>query len=243
MRQIQTVCRPQHRSATPAATPTPGMLAAERRRGPVRVALLDRHPVTVEGLAQLLSAQQGVSVVGRFYRVNDALASLSRCEAHVLVVDPQVAGPDAIALLRLLQREYPNLAVLVLSDNTDYVSAALDAGAKGFLLKTAVLGEILSGILKAADGQTPVSRSLLPMLASEVRGGGRTRQRLSSRELQILEQVATGNTNAEIARNLFISEATVKTHLHRVFNKLSVPDRASAVATAISLGLLRGALR
>jgi len=114
---------------------------------------------------------------------------------------------------------------------------AIKAGARGFLVKNAPVEAIVTAVRQVAAGSTPVSAPLLPLLLSEVYDP-RGRRALSSREVEVLQLVAEGRTNAEIAKAFFLSEATVKTHLRRIFGKLQVTGRASAVATAIATGAI-----
>ncbi|MGH8921153.1 MAG: LuxR C-terminal-related transcriptional regulator, partial [Actinomycetes bacterium] len=152
----------------------------------------------------------------------------------VVLIDLDLGADDGVELIATLVERYGKSAVLVVSDQITRLVTAVKSGAKGFLIKTSSVEEIVSAVHQVAAGSTPVSAPLLPLLLSEVHDP--RHRNLSAREREVLQLVAQGRTNAVIAKALFLSEATVKTHLRRIFGKLQVTDRASAVATAIAAG-------
>lgn len=202
--------------------------------GTLRVMVVDRCPVAAEGFRSVLSGHPAVSVVGVVHSAAGAVREATVAAPDVVVLDPDLGTDDGIDLVHLITKRSPCSAVLVVTLETASLVAAIKAGVRGFLVKTAPVEEIISAVRQVAAGATPVSAPLLPLLLAEVhQSRGRA---LSAREAEVLQLVAEGRTNGEIAKTLFLSEATVKTHLRRIFGKLEVTDRAAAVATAIAEG-------
>jgi DNA-binding NarL/FixJ family response regulator len=156
----------------------------------------------------------------------------------VILMDLRMPGMDGVAAITELARRGIAARVLVLTtyDTDSHVLSAIEAGATGYLLKDAPRDELLRAVRAAAHGQAVLSPSVASRLMNRVRAPGA--DPLSQRELEILELVAAGKTNREAAATLFISEATVKTHLLHIYAKLGVGDRAAAVAEAFNRGLL-----
>lgn len=199
----------------------------------VRVVVVDRCPIAAEGFRSVLTGRDGISVVGIVHSAAGALREAALTSPDVVLLDLDLGADDGVKLIATLVERHDNSAVLVVSYQTARLVTAVKAGARGFLVKNSPAEEIAIAVHQVAAGFTPVSASLLPLLLSEVCDPGGCCG-LSARELEVLQLVADGLTNAEIARALFLSEATVKTHLRRIFGKLQVTDRASAVATAIA---------
>ena len=205
--------------------------------------LVDDHPVVRSGLAAVLESEDGLAVVGEAGDGVEALAVLARLgpepgsRPDVVLMDLRMPRLDGTATTARIRAEHPGTAVLVLTtyDTDADIVRAIEAGAIGYLLKDAPRAELVAGVRAAARGQTV----LAPALAGRLSRGNRPDNTPSARELQVLGGVARGLTNAEIGRELFIGEATVKTHLLRVFAKLDVADRTRAVTTAMERGLLQ----
>lgn len=221
---------------------------------PVRVLLVDDEEMVRSGLAMLLDTEPGIDVVGEAADGEAAVESAARLRPDVVVMDVRMPGMDGVAATRVLTSDefldrVPNvLTVLVLTTFSDdsAVHAALRAGASGFILKSSaprVLGEAVRSLAHGGGWLDPnVTRTLLAEFAHRtdpsVPAPERLRQ-LTRREREVLVAVAHGLTNAEIARHLFLSEATVKTHVHRIFLKLGISDRAQAVTAAFQSGLVK----
>ena len=159
-------------------------------------------------------------------------------EPDVILMDLRMPGMDGLSAIIELARRGVAARVLVLTtyDTDSHVLPAIDAGATGYLLKDAPRDELLRAVRAAAHGQAVLSPSVATRLMSRFRAPGPGP--LSQRELEVLELVAAGNTNREAAARLFLSEATVKTHLMNIYAKLGVSDRAAAVGEAFNRGLL-----
>ncbi|SHK24820.1 two component transcriptional regulator, LuxR family [Pseudonocardia thermophila] len=210
----------------------------------IRVLIVDDHPVVRDGLRAVIDAEPDMTVVGEAGHGAEALARLPGAAADVVLMDlrmPTMGGVDAI---RELRRTHPGVRVLVLTtfDTDSDVLPAIEAGATGYLLKDTPREELLRAIRAAHRGEAVLSPAVAGRLMGRVRDRSAEQQppqqALSARELEVLRLVAAGATNREAARQLFISEATVKTHLLHIYAKLQVRDRASAVAAGYQRGLL-----
>lgn len=201
----------------------------------LRVVVVDRCPIVAEGFRSVLTRHEGLAVVGIAHNAAGALREVILTSPDVVLLDLDLGTDDGVELIAVLVKHCIHSAVLVVSDQIARLVTAVRAGARGFLIKNSPVEEIVIAVHQVAAGSTPVSAPLLPLLLSEV-CDPRGRRALSVRELEVLQLVAEGRTNAKIAKAFFLSEATVKTHLRRIFGKLQVTDRASAVANAIAAG-------
>ncbi|MEU7140952.1 response regulator transcription factor [Nocardia sp. NPDC046473] len=204
----------------------------------ITIMLVDDHPVVREGLRGMLESEPDFSVVGEAGSGDEAVA-LDRVEQpDVILMDLRMPGLDGVGATRKILRQTPGRRVVVLTTyETDAdILRAVEAGASGYLLKDVSRTELVGAIRAAARGETVLAPSVAGKLVNRVRNP--ELPQLSARETEVLRLVAKGGTNADIGRALHISEATVKTHLLRVFGKLSVSDRTAAVTTAMERGLL-----
>lgn len=205
----------------------------------IRVLVADDHPVVRSGLAGLLAVEPDVEVVGE---AGDGAAAVSMARAlmpDLVLMDLRMPGVDGAAATAQIIDELPGVHVLVLTTyetDTD-ILRAVEAGATGYLLKDTPRDQLVAGVRAAARGESALSPSVARRLVQQLRGDA---ERLTPRELEVLSGVARGLSNAAIGRELFITEATVKTHLLRVFGKLGVDDRTHAVTVAIQRGILPG---
>ncbi|WP_460061901.1 response regulator [Streptomyces sp. YKOK-I1] len=206
---------------------------------PVRLLLCDDHAVVRAGLRALLSSAEGIEVVGEAGGGEEALALAARLKPDVVLMDLQLGpGTDGVTAIRRLTAEGssgPRVLVLTMFDTDADITRAIEAGATGYLLKAERPEELFTAIHRAAAGRTALSPPVADRLLARMRSPAPA---LSEREHEILGQLARGLGNREIARALFISEATVKTHLGRIYGKLGVETRAGAVAVAKERRLL-----
>jgi DNA-binding NarL/FixJ family response regulator len=204
----------------------------------IRVMIVDDHPVVRAGLRGMLAGAGGIEIVAEAASGPEAVAVAGRAGPDVILMDLRMPGGGGVAAIAALARERPAVRVLVLTtyDNDRDIVRAVEAGAAGYLLKDTPRADLLAAISAAARGETV----LAPAVAGRLLRQLRTPQpsQLSGRETEILALAARGLTNTEIGARLFISEATVKTHLVRACAKLGVSGRTAAVAKAIQTGAL-----
>ncbi len=207
----------------------------------LRLVVVDDHPVVRDGLRGMLGTQPDFAVVGEAAGGTEALTVVAALRPDVVLTDLRMPAPSGGALIRLLLERVPQTRILVLTthDTDADVLPAVEAGAIGYLLKDAPREELFRAVRAAARGETVLSPSVAAVLLARVRSRtSLTVSTLSAREREVLALIAEGRTNREAAAALFISEATVKTHLLHIYAKLEVPDRASAVSAAHRRGLL-----
>jgi DNA-binding NarL/FixJ family response regulator len=191
------------------------------------------------GLRGMLLAEDAITVVGEAGSGAEAVATAAAVAPDVVLMDLRMPGVDGVtATERILAADSTVKVVVLTTYETDAdILRAVEAGAAGYLLKDAAPAELSRAVLAAARGETVLAPSVAARLMSTVRRPGPPAT-LSAREVQVLRLVGRGFTNADIGRELFISEATVKTHLLRMFAKLGVSDRTAAVTTALARGIL-----
>ncbi|GAA1014905.1 DNA-binding response regulator [Acrocarpospora pleiomorpha] len=204
----------------------------------IRVMIVDDHPVVREGLRGMLDADPGITVAGEAGSGDEAVVRARELQPDVTLMDLRMPGGDGVSAITRMLADRPGARVIVLTtyESDQDIVRAVEAGAAGYLLKDTSRADLLSAISAAARGETVLSPSVATKLVTRLRAP--VADSLSPRETEVLSLVARGLTNAEIGRELFISETTVKTHLLRVFGKLGVSDRTAAVTTALGRGLL-----
>ncbi|MGY1723189.1 response regulator [Blastococcus sp. SYSU DS0533] len=204
----------------------------------IRVVVVDDHPVVRGGLVGWLDAQDDLAVVGEAGDGLEALAVVAGTAPDVVLMDLRMPRMDGATATERLATSHPGVRVLVLTtyDTDADIVRAVEAGATGYLLKDVPLPQLADAVRAAARGETVLAPPVAARLVSRLRAPAA--EAPTARELEVLRGVARGLTNAEIGRELFIGEATVKTHLLRVFAKLGVDDRTRAVLVAVERGLL-----
>jgi DNA-binding NarL/FixJ family response regulator len=219
----------------------------------VRVFIADDQPLMRQGFRMILSSQPGIEVVGEAADGLSALEGISRTHPDVVLMDIRMPGLDGIEATRQIQGA--RVLILTTFGHDEYVVEALLAGASGFLLKDATPEELAHAVRVVADGEsllapavtTTLLARVVPTLGQVPGGGPRAGDgasqemlsQLTDRELEVLTLVAKGRSNAEIARDLYISEATVKTHVSHLLSKLGLRDRVQAVVLAFEIGLVK----
>jgi DNA-binding NarL/FixJ family response regulator len=205
------------------------------------VLVVDDHPVVRSGLIGMLAVTDDIEVVGEAGDGEEALALVESTRPDVVLMDLRMPRRDGVSATGAIVSGYPSTKVLVLTtyDTDTDILHAVEAGATGYLLKDTPHAELLDGIRAASRGETVLAPPVAARLMSRLRTpAAPAAVQPSPRELEVLAAVARGLSNAEIGRELFIGEATVKTHLQRLFTKLDVDDRTHAVTVAIERGLL-----
>ncbi|MFI5801471.1 response regulator [Streptomyces sp. NPDC051561] len=202
------------------------------------VLIADDHPVVRAGLRGMLDTEDDLRVVGEAADADDAVAMALELKPMVVLMDLRMPGGGGVAATARLAGLRPQCRVLVLTTygSDDLILSAVEAGATGYLLKHAGLADLLAAIRSAARGETVLTPSVAARLTRRARNPRKSA--LSAREAEVLRLVARGLTNAAIGAELFIGEATVKTHMLRIFGKLEVDDRTAAVMTAVSRGMI-----
>ncbi|MFJ8887070.1 response regulator [Streptomyces sp. NPDC102402] len=217
------------------------MTDAPRTARVITLLLVDDHPVVRDGLRGMFASASGFEVLGEAADGVAAVELTSRLDPDVVLMDLRMPGGGGVAAIAELTRLGVRSRVLVLTtyDTDSDTLPAIEAGATGYLLKDAPREELFTAVRAAADGRAVLSPAVASRLISRVRApAAPAREPLSGREREVLRLVARGTSNREIAAELFISEATVKTHLTHVFAKLGAKDRAAAVAAGYERGIL-----
>lgn len=207
----------------------------------IRLVIADDHPIVRAGLTALFSLEPDLEVVAEAGTPDEAVACAERENPDVVLMDlqfgsqSQATGVDATRRIRALEAP-PYVLVLTNYDSDADILGAVEAGASGYLLKDAPPHELAAAVRAAAAGES----ALAPVIASRLLDRMRApRVSLSSREIEVLELVAAGRSNSEVAEQLFVSETTVKSHLAHIFSKLDVSSRTAAVSAARQKGILR----
>jgi DNA-binding NarL/FixJ family response regulator len=206
--------------------------------GTIRVLLADDHPVVREGLRGMLVTEPGIDVIGEAASGDEAVAMTRALRPDVILMDLRMPRGDGVSAITRIRADLPETRIMVLTtyDTDADILRAVEAGATGYLLKDTPRAELALAVRAAARGETVLAPSVAGRLMTRVREP--RPEPLSAAQAQVLTLVARGLTNAEIGRRMFISEATVKTHLLRACAKLGVSGRTAAVTKAIQIGAL-----
>jgi DNA-binding NarL/FixJ family response regulator len=205
---------------------------------PIGVLIVDDHPVVRDGLRGMFAGDPDFQVLGEASNGREAVERAEILQPDVVLMDLRMPGGDGVSAIKAIADRGLRARILVLTtyDTDADVLPAIEAGATGYLLKDTPRDELFRAVHAAARGTAVLSPAVATRLLGEVRRP--VKEVVSARELEVLQLIARGATNREAAEQLFISEATVKTHLLHVYAKLGVNDRAAAVAEAFERGLL-----
>ena len=220
---------------------------------PARLVVVDDHDFVREGIKFMLSDERDLEIVGEAANGSEALKLCRRVHPKLVLMDVRMPQMDGLAATREIKRQFPDISVLVLTvhENQDYLLEAIRAGAAGYVLKDAPQRELVTAIRKVLEGETTLNRTLATQLLRQLADENQEPkevlsraihaellQPLTPRELEVLELVALGQTNRDIAENFFISVGTVKNHVEHIIAKLEASDRTQAVVQALRLGLI-----
>ncbi len=218
---------------------------------PITVLIADDHPLLREGLVRILAMEEGIEVVGEAGSGPEAVAMVAEYEPDVVLMDISMPG-GGLAATREISHRFPDVGVIILTihDDEQYLYELVRAGAKGYLVKDSEPQRVVEAIRHVHRGDSYMSPELMKKLLEEFRrlpeGGTVVRERprtgveaLTARELEILQLIVEGRTNAQIARTLYISEKTVKNHITNILRKLDLEDRTQAAVFALRHGLAR----
>ncbi|HEV7896720.1 MAG TPA: response regulator transcription factor [Planosporangium sp.] len=211
---------------------------SERISSPIGLLIVDDHPVVRDGLRGMFAGDPRFTVLGEAGTGVEALAVARAVRPDVVLMDLRMPEMDGVTAIRALREHGVSARILVLTtyDTDSDVLPAIEAGATGYLLKDTPRDELYRAVSAAHRGEAVLSPSVATRLMGQFRAPAK--ESLSQRELEVLSLIARGSTNREAAAQLFISEATVKTHLLHIYAKLGVKDRAAAVAAGFERGLL-----
>ena len=205
----------------------------------IRILLVDDHPVVRRGLRAMFEDQDGIAVMAEASDGRAALDALTHTEVDLVLMDLQMgAGMDGVEATRRIgeQPQAPPVLVLTTYDSDADILAAVEAGATGYMLKDAPPEQLCQAVRSAARGETTLAPQVAARLMQRMQSPVPA---LTAREVEILGLLVQGLTNREIARALFVSEATVKTHLVHIYDKLGVDNRTAAIAAAVEQGIIR----
>jgi DNA-binding NarL/FixJ family response regulator len=211
--------------------------------GPIRILIVDDHPVVREGLAGMIGTQPDLEVVGEAGNGVEAIRQAEALKPDLILMDLQMPTMDGAVAIRQILQDNPSARVLVLTafDTDERILHAVEAGAQGYLLKGAPRDDLFRAIRVVAEGGSLLQPSVAAKLLTRV--GQMLKQddteQLTEREREVLDLLARGFRNKEIAEKLIISERTVKFHVGIIFQKLGVSNRAEAVSRAIQSGLVK----
>jgi DNA-binding NarL/FixJ family response regulator len=202
---------------------------------PIRVLLADDHPMMREGIAALIGRRPDMIVVAEANNGREAVDLYREHRPDVVLMDLQMPVMNGVEAIQTIRTEFSTARIIVLTtyDGDEDIYRSLYSGAAGYLLKDASRDELMDAIRAVYSGKQLISPEIASKLAHRIR-----RTELTSREMEVLNQIAAGNSNQEIGTLLSISEGTVKAHVNNILTKLCVSDRTQAVITAIQRGMV-----
>ncbi|CAN5566914.1 response regulator transcription factor [soil metagenome] len=204
----------------------------------IRLLISDDHPVVRAGIGGMLTGEEDFEVVGEATNGSEAVALANRFKPDVILMDLRMPEMDGVEAIALIKEQHPDMNILVLTtyESDADILRALERGATGYMLKDAPREDLFEAIRATAEGKSPLSPDVAARLVQRIREP--VDELLSTREIEILELVAGGASNKDIAKQLWISDTTVKSHVLHIFNKLEVTDRTAAVTVALRRGII-----
>jgi DNA-binding NarL/FixJ family response regulator len=206
---------------------------------PIRILLVDDHPVVRAGIEGILNSQPDIEVVGEASDGVEAICLNQTLQPDVILMDLQMPKMDGVTAIKAIheQANPPHILVLTTYDTDADIVQAIQAGATGYLLKDTPREDFFAAVRQVAQGASVLTPVVASRLMARMRAPAE--EQLSDREIEVLTLVSQGHSNKDIAKQLHISTATVKTHLIHIYGKLGVSDRTAAVTTALEKGILR----
>jgi two-component system, NarL family, response regulator LiaR len=216
---------------------------AEEGAVSIRVVIADDHSLVRQGLRRYLEMADGIEVVGEASTGGEAVELVDRERPDIALMDIRMPEMDGLEAARTISARYPETGIVMLTayDDRHFVVEAVRAGARGYVLKARDAEHLTQTVRLVADGNMVIDPQLVVVLADELnvaKHRERTAESLTEREVEILQLLAFGHTNRDIAEKLFISPDTVKTHLEHIYQKLGATDRTAAVAVALRRRLI-----
>lgn len=204
----------------------------------IRLLIADDHPVVRNGLRSMLAMHPNFEVVGEATTGLEAVELTAKLRPEVVLMDLNMPEMDGVAAIGKIKEQQPDTNILVLTSygSDADITKALEAGAIGYLLKDAPRQELFEAVLHTAQGKSLLGQAVAARLVERMRGP--TAEALSIREIDVLTLVSKGSSNRQIADQLYVTEATVKTHLIHIYSKLNVSDRTAAVTKALEQGII-----
>jgi len=205
----------------------------------ISILISDDHPVVRAGLRGMLSGEPDFEVVGEAENGKEAVGLTGELKPDVVLMDLRMPEMDGVAAIERIRAEHPKVQILVLTtyESDADILRAIETGATGYLLKDTPREELFGAIRTVAEGKSPLAPGVATRLMQRMRDTDE--EGLSTREIEVLELVARGTSNKEIAKQLWVSETTVKSHMLHIFDKLGVTDRTAAVTAALKRGIIR----
>lgn len=206
-----------------------------RKNGTIKVLVTDDHAISRAGLAGVLQSEPDISVVGEAVDGQDAIKKAIILKPDIVIMDILMPQMDGLTAGKEIKQRLPNTKIIMLtiSEREDHLFQALRFGAQGYLSKDAAINEIVDAVRRVNEGITMISPPLVSKLAAELRDV-REEPSISKREMQVLQMLGEGLSNEEMAQQLYISESTIRTYIHRIMEKLRLKNRSEAVVYAIN---------
>lgn len=206
----------------------------------IRILLVDDHQVVREGLRRMLEIESDFQVVGEVAEAKEVLTQVELLSPEVILMDIKMPKVDGVELTRQITQKHPSSKIIMLTLYDEYLTQAIEAGAVGYVLKDVKREELIRAIRAAHEGRSPLNLSLSQAQLTELVTPTESQQRahLSERELAILRLIADGVTTEEMAKELFLSEASIKRSVRLIFEKLGVRNRSEAVSEAYKRRLI-----
>ncbi len=208
----------------------------------IDIYIADDHAIVRKGLSTLINETWDMQLIGEGKNGNEVISTLSKKSCDVLVLDISMPGQNGLEILKHMKRIKPNLPVLILSMHSEnqYAKRMLKAGASGYLNKESASMELIKAIRKIYNGHKYITGNVAEMLVDDLFGGheGHRYEKLSDREFEIMQLIATGQTVSEIAEKLFLSVKTISTHRHHILEKLNLKNNAQIICYALKHNLV-----